>query len=384
MTEDGRPFGRVAPPVSPFRSLSSNERQLLQLLQQYSPISRAELSRRSGFTLPTVSRLCDQLVQEGLVATEAKKMMGSRGQPSVPLVLAGQGAYAFGIAVRPDQLSVALVDLTGQVLCHIDERLETTERASVIQRISRATTKLASESSIPPERVAGMGVALPGFFIGDPPRINAPLGMEDWAVAELEDELANALGVPVLVENDGSAAAVGERIYGHGQHADTFAYLYIDRGFGGGIVDAGELVRGRDGNAGEFTGLIPPPMRTARPTLALLRELAKEDGLEFASLADMLDAFDPAWPAVERWAAMTRPVFELVISAAAAIINPDLIVVGGRAPAALVSPVIATSNYYTVPVRGKERAFPPIKYTAVAGDAAALGAAALVFKRLFF
>ncbi len=384
MTETGRPFGRISAPLSPFRSLSLNERRLLSLLQRHSPISRAELARRSEFALPTVSRLYHQLIQEGLIATEAKKMMGRRGQPSLPLVLAGDGAYAFGIAVRPDQLSVALVDLAGRVLKQIDEPLETTERAFVVRRIAALTTKMARKAAISPSRVAGMGLALPGFFIGDPPRINAPLGMDDWAVAELEDELANALGVPVLIENDGSAAAVGERIYGHGQHNDTFAYLYIDRGLGGGVVQNGELQRGRDGNAGEFTGLIPPPMRANRPTLALFLELARDDGMEFGTITQMLAAFDPAWPCVERWVEMSRPAFELVISAAAAIINPDLIVVGGRAPASLIRPLISASDFYSVPVRGQERPFPALECTGVPGDAAALGAVALVFKRLFF
>ena len=107
-------FGREAERMPSFRSLSANERAILSLLQRHSPLSRAELARRTSLAIPTVSRLCDQLLQEKLVEADTKVMMGSGGHPSLPLSLNADGAFAFGIAVRAEELSVVLLDITGR------------------------------------------------------------------------------------------------------------------------------------------------------------------------------------------------------------------------------------------------------------------------------
>ncbi|EZP77753.1 ROK family protein [Sphingobium yanoikuyae] len=374
-------FGREAERMPSFRSLSANERAILSLLQRHSPLSRAELARRTSLAIPTVSRLCDQLLQEKLVEADTKVMMGSRGQPSLPLSLNADGAFAFGIAVRAEELSVVLLDITGRERGRAVEALSETALDAVTERIAALTTQLASDAEIAPERVAGMGVALPGFFITDPLRINAPLGMDDWAVDALEAKLHAALGLPISIENDGSAAAMGECIYGAGREHDDFAYLYIDRGLGGGLIRNGALQRGAHGNAGEFTGLVPPEQRSLRPTLTLLLEYAIDDGESYLSIAELVEGYTPNASYVERWLADVRPVTELVMSAIASIFDPKAIIFGGRIPSPLAARLIESFNYYSVPVRGRDRPFPEAGGSTFRGDAAAFGAAALVFDR---
>lgn len=366
------------------RMLSVNERLILSELQRRSPLSRSELSRRTALALPTVSRLCEQLLRDGIVGADEKVMMSSLGQPSMPLSILADGAFAFGATLRAEQLSIVLVDLMGVERGRRVEPIAAPMLDAVTGRMAELTGELAQEAGITPERVAGIGVAVPGFFVGDPPSINAPLGMEDWAVAKLEHVLGDALALPVAVENDGSAAAVGERIYGAGRQVGSFAYLYIDRGFGGGIVQSGRLLRGAHGNAGEFTGLIPPDQRPMRPTLELLRKLANEDGADHATIADMLAVFDAEAPYAARWLEIVKPATDLAVSAIASVFDPAVIVLGGRLPPVLARRLGQASQFYSVPVRGRDRPFPEIRAPDITGDAAALGAAALIFDRLFF
>lgn len=374
-------FGREADRLPNFRVLSANERLILSLLHRFSPLSRAELSRRTGLALPTVSRLCEQLLRDELLEADAKVMMSSLGQPSVPLSAKADGAFAFGAALRAEELSIVLVDLMGRVRAHRVETIAAPMLNAVTERMAALTAELVREAGVRPDRVAGIGVALPGFFIGDPPHINAPLGMEDWAVAQLEQILGEALELPVAVENDGSAAAVGERIYGAGREFGSFAYLYIDRGLGGGIIQSGALLRGAHGNAGEFTGLVPPPQRPARPTLSLLLQLANEAGESYETIAGMLGKLNPASDYIERWIEMVTPSTELVISAIASIFDPAAIIFGGRLPGPVAQRLLEAISFYSVPVRGNDRPFPALKASEMAGDAAALGAAALIFDR---
>ncbi len=376
-------FGRAAPLTDPFRSLAPNERQILRLLRQQAPLSRAELARRAGLALPTVSRLADGLMGEGLIAAEEKVMMGRMGQPSLPLSLALHAAYAFGISVRADGLSIALARLSGEIVADHSEVHDGTSRDDVVRRIVGLIGSLAAQAQIPPDRVCGVGIALSGFFIQDPQRINAPLGMEAWATADLEQALHDALGLPVLVENDGNAAAFGEYLYGAGRDHRSFAYLYIDRGLGGGIVLDGQQMRGRRGNAGEFTGMLRPDGRQNRPTLTLLQRFLEEDGISFPDVAAMARTFDPAWPAVQRWIDATTPIANDIVSAIGALLDPDAVVIGGRLPLTLAAGLAANLRFHSVPVRGDERRFPDILASTLTGDAAALGAGALCFERYF-
>lgn len=365
-----------------FRALSANERNLLGAIRRDAPLSRAELARRSGLELPTVSRLVDQLLREGLLIADDRVMMSRTGQPSLPLSLAPHAAYAFGVAVRADMMTVDLVHLSGRVVASRTAPTAGASREEVVAAIARLIDQLVEDAAVPPDRLCGLGLALPGFFVRDPLRINAPLGMEDWATADLEDDLGQALGLEVVVDNDGNAAALGEYIYGKGETASSLAYLYIDAGLGGGIVQDGQLLRGSRGNAGEFTGILPPAMRADRPTLASLRAMLAEDGHNYDSLADMLAQLPDADATIEKWLERSAPTASAIISAIGAIIDPDVIVIGGRLPPVLADRLVARLSFYSVPVRGRDREFPELLVSGVTGDAAALGASALCFNRV--
>lgn len=373
-------FGRAAGPLSLFRSLSLNERQLLGLIRREAPLSRAELARRTGLALPTISRLADQLLKDGLIAAEDKVMMGRMGQPSLPLSLATHAAYAFGVTVRPDALTVSLTHLSGQVVSHVETAHDGMTRQQTVERIGDAIDELISGAAVPADRVCGLGLALPGFFIDDPERVNAPLGMEDWATAELEQELGSKLGLPVVIENDGSAAALGEYTYGRGSEFQSFAYLYVDRGLGGGVINEGQLLRGRRGNAGEFTGMLHPELRSTRPTLNLLKQVVEEDG-GACSLSDLAHSRNLSSAIVDKWIEQVLPATNAIVSAIGAIIDPDAIVIAGRLPPSIAEQLIAKLRFYSVPVRGRDRPFPVLVPSNVSGDAASLGASALCFNR---
>ena len=145
--------------------------------------------------------------------------------------------------------------------------------------------------------------------MGRPGQINAPKALEAWALRDLEVELSEAFGLPVWVENDGNAAAVGENLYGLGLTYADFAYVYISQGLGGGVVAGNRLWRGAHGNAGEFTGLLPPDVRSSRPTLPLLIEILRAHGVADAELNTIDTRFDPSWPGVEAWLERIGPAF---------------------------------------------------------------------------
>ncbi|WP_343611031.1 ROK family transcriptional regulator [Novosphingobium sp.] len=375
-----KPDMPALPAPLPFRMLSGNERLVLGLIRQLGPVSRAELARKTGLTIPSISRLAEALLKDGLILAEEKVMMGRMGQPSLPLVLAPQAAFAIGVAVRADSLTVTLSHLSGRVVAQIREAHENPAREAVEARIIALASNLLEAEGVSP-RLCGIGIALSGFYLAGQQQINAPLGMEDWAIERLEALLQERMKVAVVIENDGNAATIGEYFQSGADYPASFAYLYIDRGLGGGVMLDGRLMRGSHGNAGEFTGMLPPEARAHRPTLELLRTMLAQDGLSFATISAMLEAYDDSWPATQRWLDTVTPATDAIVSAIGGVLDSQAIVIGGRIPPPLAERLAQRVGCYSVPLRGRDRPFPTIRAHMADVDAAAFGAGMMCFQR---
>ena len=365
------------------QAYSANDRRLLMLIRDKGPISRADLARETGLALQSVVRLVAQLMERGLVQG-GEKIASGPGQPSLPISLAPDAAFSLGVSIMDDALSAVLVDLSGRIRTVSGELFDTASRDRVASRLAEILSNMTKKAAIDPARLVGVGVALPGFFVDGGDRINAPLAMEEWALTDIARLLGSSLNLPVWIENDGGAAAAGESVYGVGRVHRTFAYLYIGTGLGGGVIMDGRPWRGFRGNSGEFTGLLPPSMRDKRPTLGLLLAMINRRGLDLRGVGDLLRRFDPAWPEIDTWLAETREATTAILSAAAAVLDPEAIVIGGRIPAQLARRLADDSGFFTVPVRGRDRRFPLVLPQETERDAAAIGAAALPFLHRYF
>lgn len=362
-------------------ALSDVERQLLSLIRIRAPVARPELARVTGLSLQTIVRVVASLMDKGLVSAGTKVISG-RGQPSLPIHLARDAAYAVGFSITADTVTAALIDLSGCVLARRHATVDAKDKAATLGAMKQMADALARDGDIDRKRLFGAGVSMSGFFHEG--RINPPAGMQDWVVDDIDAEVSRALGLAAWVENDGSAAAVGELLYGRGKDIDTFAYLYVGAGLGGGLVLNGRLWRGLRGNAGEFTGLLSPELRGERPTLGLLTQILAAHGRVFDSPDALRQAFDLSWPGVDAWLERTTPATTALLSAIGAVIDPKAIIIGGELPLALSQALARRSGFHTVPVRGVEREFPEVMVSTIGADAATLGAAALPFDRFFF
>ena len=388
MNERRRSFGRSrqksawVAPQEPL-SLSNNERMIMLLVRRHKTISRAELARLTGLALPSVGRLTARLIQLGLLSA-GQKVASGPGQPSLPLSLSTDAVFSAGLSVTADGLSLAVIGLQGQQVIAKSEPIDATDKPRLFDRAATILDELHASGKVNRERLFGLGVAFSGFFTGGHAELATPVGMDGWALTDLERAFEDRLGLPVWIENDGSAAAAGEALYGIGTSVKSFAYIYIDRGLCGGVVVDGKLWRGANGNAGEFTGILPPHLRAERPNLLMLWEIANAAGAKFKSVPEMIEKIDLRSEAVDRWLEKVSPQMDAIVSAIAATFDPQTIVVGGRLPVGLVNRLIEKTHYYSVPVRGVDRAYPSISPSSLQGDAVALGAASLPFSAHLF
>jgi predicted NBD/HSP70 family sugar kinase len=152
---------------------------------------------------------------------------------------------------------------------------------------------------------------------------------------------------------------------------------------GGGLILKGRCYRGRHGNGGEFSGMLPA-LGFERAALETLRTLVVADGVELQTIRALVIGYDPEWPAIERWIERVAPGLSAITSAVVAILDPAAIVLGGRIPEDLATRLIPRIAIDNVSRRGHARPQPDILFAQTAQDAVAIGAASLPFKECFF
>ncbi|MCF3136858.1 ROK family transcriptional regulator, partial [Streptomyces olivochromogenes] len=212
-------------------------------------ISRLELAERTGLTPQAVSKITARLREEGFAA-EAGRRASTGGKPRTVLRLVPEAGHAVGVHLDRDELRAVLCDLTGAVVRESRVALDFGAGAeAVVEGAGRAVETLVSEAPAPPETLLGVGVASPGPLDHTNGVLHRVTGFPEWDGFPLRDALVRRLGLPVVVDKDTNAAALGLAVGGEG---GSFAYLHLGTGLGAGLVIGGSVHRGARTGAGEF------------------------------------------------------------------------------------------------------------------------------------
>ncbi|WP_424855493.1 ROK family transcriptional regulator [Streptomyces sp. SAI-170] len=213
-------------------------------------ISRLELAERTGLTPQAVSKITARLREDGL-AEEAGRRASTGGKPRTVLRLVPGAGHAIGIHLDRDELRAVLVDLAGAVVGERRTALDLGAGAeAVLEAVGREAAALAEVESLADRpTLLGLGVALPGPLDHTRGVLHRVTGFPEWDGFPLRDALAARLGVPVVVDKDTNAAALGLAASGEG---GSFAYLHLGTGLGAGLVIGGAVHRGVRTGAGEF------------------------------------------------------------------------------------------------------------------------------------
>lgn len=377
-----RPQFRTVRDEPAFAAPNDSERRLMGLILRSGPMSQADVTRAMDLTQPTVSRIVAGLLAKGMIEAGARPPAG-RGQPSALLSLKADYAYVLGVSLVGGALALDLVDFSGALIWRGEATFEAMTHAAVSQHLATFKAKALAETGVRPERLFAAGVGVSGFFVGEGGLMNTPALLDDWALTDIAPILADALDLPVLVDNDGNTAAVGEALRGAGLRYANLAYFQITNGFGGGLVIDGRPYRGAHGNAGEFA-VLWQALGLNHPNLERLRTLLVEHGARRDSLADMLEALDLDHPGVEAWLQEAQRAYSLAAAAAAAVVDCEAIVLGGEIPSALAERLASRMAIAGTQRRGRPKPLPDILPSEAPGDAVSLGGALMALQTGFF
>jgi len=369
------------------RAGDHNQRVTLHAIRVNGPVIRADLAAMTGLTHAGIANITKRLIREGLIL-EAGRVRGARGQPATRLVINPDRCFSIGLNVDRDHITLVLLDFLGKVRARSAREIAFAQPATVRTFYQRSVGQLLAKARVSRERLIGVGVAFPD----DISRAHLPAQPGDyaaWASIRVDELIRDVLNVPVFVENDAAAAAIGEMQFGAGQQYRSFFYLLVTAALGGGLVVDGSYYRGASGRSGEIGWLRALDSSGADTQLqnivslsALYQRLA-DHGFTVASPRGLNRLEPGARCIVDQWVRESTDALVNSFLAVNCLINPEAILIGGRLPAALVDQLAASLNDTLARFNVQLPAVAPVARAAMSDDAPAVGAAILPFSDRF-
>lgn len=227
-----------------------NERIVISTLRKNGSASKADLSRSMGLTLPTLTRIVDELETRGLIEKSGRRSQGV-GQPSNLYQINDNGLFSIGIKLGRQNIELVLANFAGDLLAKTTRDYQSPDPSDLINMIEHEVSLLIKKlDKIQVSRFTGVGVAMP-WFMG---KWVAQHEMSDqqaaaWQEFDFSGELEKRIKYPIFFENDCSAAAAAEMHFGQHPTLQNFLYVYVGTLIGGGLVLDGDLERGIHSNA---------------------------------------------------------------------------------------------------------------------------------------
>jgi predicted NBD/HSP70 family sugar kinase len=222
------------------------------LIRELRDTTRAELGQLTALSRTAVAARVGALLELGLVA-ESEQAASTGGRPATLLTFDADAGVVACVAIGISRTRMAICNLAGELVAtsDIDQEVALGPEDLMPDVVKRLDVLLEDHRDVP---LYGVGVSLPGPVdrergcSRDSPILR---GWDGVALRPYFDELQSLSNVPVLLDNDANAIALGER-GGELQRHDDLLVLKVSTGLGAGIIAGGVLQRGAWQAAGEF------------------------------------------------------------------------------------------------------------------------------------
>jgi predicted NBD/HSP70 family sugar kinase len=332
-----------------------NERVVLDAIRRQGLASKADVARHAHLTPPAVASIVDALVDAGYVEQKGKRF-GQKGQPSVMYGIAPEGGFSIGLHIGRRSLDAVLVAFSGAVLSSETHEYDYPEPEQVRRIGGGLIARMREGLGERAERLIGLGVSAPYFLggweqeLGFPPEASAR-----WRDVDLTSFFRQAAGLPLFVENDASAAAAAELVFGAGARYRDFIHLSINTMIGGGLIMDGVLQTGPNGNAAAYGPMPVTPSRLssvsrpAGPFEILLRRASiyglinhlQANGIAITRVRELDPLPREARGPFNEWQEDCADALAQAIVSTIAVVDVEAIVIDGLLPRVLLQDTVA-------------------------------------------
>jgi predicted NBD/HSP70 family sugar kinase len=225
------------------------KQKILGLCINDGDFSLADLSKELGTSIPTTTKLVEELLEDGLLEDRGKQGTNGGRRPSI-FGLNPSAGYFVGVDIRRKFISYAVIDFKGTTVAYhelLPFSVQNSEES--FAELCIYIKKSLAENNIDEEKVLAYGFNLTG-------RVNNETGYcfsyfigEDKPIASV---LEKELDRPVFIENDSRAMTYGEYIGGMGKGEKNMLFINVAWGLGMGMIMDGTLSYGKSGFSGEI------------------------------------------------------------------------------------------------------------------------------------
>lgn len=222
---------------------------VLEAILKGAPLSRAQISERTGLNKATVSSLVQDLI-DGSLVREIGPGLSSGGRKPVLLDFAATAGYAIGVDLGVNYIRGVLTDLRGSIITERTDHLRRTEPEQALEALFTCIDELVAAAPSSPYGIVGIGIGVPGLVDDSGTVLLAP--NLNWRGVPLRRQLTERYQMPVVIANEANAGALGEQKYGAGRHLDHLVYVSVGIGIGAGLILQRSLYKGASGFSGEM------------------------------------------------------------------------------------------------------------------------------------
>jgi predicted NBD/HSP70 family sugar kinase len=313
-----------------------NEQLLLEQMRGNGPVSRSELASISGLSKPTVGLALASLERDALVQSAGRRA-GSRGRSALLYEIRRDAGFVLGLDVGRQFVRGAVADLNGTIRTRESRTARSSSGAGRVRELADLADDLLRDARVEIDStLLQTVVGSPGIVEPHGRALRLAPNLPGWERPAVLRDLRRLPGSEPAIENDVDAAAVAERDHGHGRDVSTFAFVSVGTGIGMGLILDGKLHRGAHGAAGEiaFLPFADGPLESAVSSAAVVRA-ARERGVRLRSARGVFSAAAAGEGRAREIVAGEAAVVAHALAAIVAVVDPELIVLGGgigRAP----------------------------------------------------
>lgn len=277
-----------------------NVSAIRDVIYRHGPISRSEIARMLSLTPPTITTNIARMMEQGLVhecgilEPETKEV----GRRRVKIDFVEDAAFFVGIEINPYQIAICITNLRGVMtaearipwkrrednfvlsedLKELLRRIDGNDYRGSVEMLAGVILTMIEVSGIERERMMGCAIALPGLIEKKSGTLKKST-LEAWNDRSVARDLSRLLDLPVLLENNARARAMGQKMFYQGQLPEDFAYYLISYGIacplyiGNRILDGGQQGAGE---AGHMVAVLNGPRCETCGNAGCLEELASE------------------------------------------------------------------------------------------------------------
>lgn len=222
---------------------------ILKTLYKKGMQSASSLTKKTNVSLPTVRSVLDELIQEGVVF-ESGIGASNGGRKPVVYSLAKDAYFILAVEIGHYMARATIVDCQNVNRTGIQEFETNIDDPDFEKKLEKTMYYLLREAGLEKDRISVIGIGMPGLIDSDQ-AINSTI--KDPAARNIGERVSKHFNIRTLIENDARMQALGEFVFGKARNTMNTLVVNWNWGLGLGIILNGEIYKGANGCAGEFS-----------------------------------------------------------------------------------------------------------------------------------